>query len=59
MFLIFVSDLKEAESHTITLDDHLLLCKYADVFPDEILGMPPQHDIDFWIDLVLRAEPIS
>ena len=29
------------------------------MFPNEIPGMPPQRDIDFWIDLVLGVEPIS
>ena len=41
------------------LDDHPLLHEYIDVFPNEILGMPPKHDIDFWIDLVLGVELIS
>ena len=59
MFLVFVNDLEEAENHTMTLDDHPLLCEYADVFLDEILGMPPQRDIDFQIDLVPGVEPIS
>ena len=58
MFLVFVSDLEEAKSCMVTLDGHPLLCEYADVFLDEIPGMPPQHDIDFWIDLVPGAEPI-
>ena len=43
----------------VILDDHPLLHVYADVFPNEIPGMLPQRDIDFWIDLVLGAEPIS
>ena len=29
------------------------------MFPSEILGMPPKRDIDFCIDLVPGAEPIS
>ena len=43
----------------VTLYDHPLLREYVDVFPDEIPGMPPQRDIDFRIDLVPGAEPIS
>ena len=33
--------------------------EYADVFPDEILELPPSMDIDFSIDVVLGAGPIS
>ena len=59
MFVFFVCDLEEAKIYTMTLDDHPLLHEYADMFLDEILGMPPQHDIDFYIDLIPRAKPIS
>ena len=59
LFLVSVNDLEEVKGCMVTLDDHPLLREYADVFPDEIPGMPPQRDIDFWIDLVPRAEPIS
>ena len=30
-----------------------------DVFLDEIPGLPPKRDIDFTIDLVSRAAPMS
>ena len=59
MFLVFFSDFEEAESYTVTLDAHPLLHEYADVFPNEIPSMPPQCDIDFWIDLVPGVELIS
>ena len=41
MFIVSISDLEEVKSHTMTLDDHPLLHEYANVFLDEILGMPP------------------
>jgi hypothetical protein len=28
-----------------------VVCEYADVFPDELLGMPPDRDIEFAIEL--------
>ena len=59
MFSILVSDLEEAKSYTITLDNHPLVHAYFDVFLDEILGMPPQRGIDFHIHLILGVEPIS
>jgi len=33
--------------------------EYADVFPDERLELPPSRDIDFSIDLILGAGPVS
>ena len=59
LFAIFFSDLEEAESHLVTLDEHTILHEYENVFLDEIPGMPPQRDIEFRIDLIPRAEPIS
>jgi len=36
-----------------------MVCEYLDVFPKEIPGMPPLREVNFCIDLVLRAIPIS
>ena len=33
--------------------------EYEDVFPDEILGLPPQRDVDFTIELHPGISPIS
>ena len=27
------------------------VCEYEDVFPDELLGLPPHRDVDFTIEL--------
>jgi len=32
---------------------------YADVFPDEVPGLSPSRDIDFTIDLIPSAGPVS
>jgi hypothetical protein len=37
----------------------LVVCDYADVFPDELLGMPPDRDIEFAIELQPGTTPIS
>ncbi|WVZ89774.1 hypothetical protein U9M48_036138 [Paspalum notatum var. saurae] len=34
-------------------------CKYPDVFPKELSGLPPDRDVEFRIDLVLSTAPIS
>jgi hypothetical protein len=36
-----------------------VVCEYPDVFPDELLGMPPDRDIKFAIELQPRTAPIS
>jgi len=37
----------------------LMVDEYADVFPDEILELPSSRDVDFTIDLILGAGPVS
>jgi hypothetical protein len=36
-----------------------VVCEYADVFLDELLGMPPDQDIEFAIELQPGTTPIS
>jgi hypothetical protein len=36
-----------------------VVCEYADVFPDELPGMPPNRDIEFAIELQPGTTPIS
>jgi hypothetical protein len=36
-----------------------VVCEYADVFPDELPGMPPDRDIEFAIELQPGMTPIS
>jgi hypothetical protein len=41
------------------LDDIPVVCEYPDVFPDELLGMPPDRDVEFVIELQPGTAPIS
>ena len=34
-------------------------CEYVDFFPDELLGLPPQRDVDFGIELDPGTSTIS
>jgi len=36
-----------------------VVVEYADVFPDEIPELPPSRDVDFSIDLIPGAGPVS
>ena len=35
-----------------------VVCEYLDVFPEDVLGLPPQREIEFTIDLVPGSRPV-
>ncbi|XP_052734071.1 uncharacterized protein LOC128196623 [Vigna angularis] len=39
--------------------DHSVVSDFLDVFPEEVSGLPPQREVEFSIDLVPGAGPIS
>jgi hypothetical protein len=41
------------------LEDIRVVKEYPDVFPEELPGMPPDHNIEFVIELLPRTPPIS
>jgi len=43
----------------IKLEDIPVVCEYADVFPGNLPGLPPDRDIEFVIELQLGTAPIS
>ena len=51
--------MEEAENDTPRLEDFHVLQEFRDVFPDEIPGLPPKRDIDFTIEIVPGAAPVS
>jgi hypothetical protein len=36
-----------------------VVCEFEDVFPEELPGLPPDHDVEFVINLVPRTAPIA
>ena len=57
---LYVAHILEAsEDETPRLEDYQVLQEFKDVFLDEIPGIPPKRDIDFTIELVLGAAPVS
>jgi hypothetical protein len=42
-----------------SIEDIRVVCEYLDVFPDVLLGMPPERDIEFIIDLLPGTAPIA
>jgi hypothetical protein len=39
--------------------EHPVVKEFLDVFPDELLGMPPDREIEFIIELLPRTAPIA
>jgi hypothetical protein len=44
---------------TSQLEEILVIREFADVFPDELSGMPPDRDVEFVIELQPSTAPIS
>jgi hypothetical protein len=42
----------------ISIHQISIVCEFSDVFPDESPGLPPDRDIEFRIELVLRTTSI-
>jgi hypothetical protein len=56
---MFASHMEEETKDKVEIiEDHTVLRDFEDVFR-EVLGLPPKRDIDFFIDLVPRATPVS
>jgi hypothetical protein len=45
--------------HGTSLEEIRVVQEYLDVFPEELLGMPSDHDIEFIIELLPGTPPIS
>ena len=43
----------------LKFDDIPILKEFSDVFPEDILGLPPKRELDFTIELVLGVVPNS
>ena len=55
-YLAYVIDTKKEEP---SLLDTPIVCDYPNVFPKELPGLPPQREIEFSIDVVSSATPLS
>jgi hypothetical protein len=42
-----------------SIENNRVVCKYPDVFPHDLPGMPPERDIEFIIDLLPGTAPIA
>jgi hypothetical protein len=52
-------DSKLNHTKAIVLEDIRVVQDFPDVFPEELPGIPPDHDIEFLIELLPGTPPIS
>ena len=50
---------KNVEIETGVVKNVSVVCKFPDVFPEELPGLPPEREIEFYIDVVTGTNPIS
>ncbi|TLX70046.1 hypothetical protein E9993_22625, partial [Labilibacter sediminis] len=55
----FLAHVVESSKSKLDLSDVEVVSAYADVFPDDLPGLPPSRQVDFQIDLVPGAAPIA
>ena len=58
VFAVHITETNVKETKP-NLEDLPFLNDFKDVFPEEILGLPPRRDIDFTIELIPGAVPAS
>ncbi|KAA3483475.1 DNA/RNA polymerases superfamily protein [Gossypium australe] len=55
-YLAFVMNVKETE---LRMEPIPIVCDYPNVFPEELLGLPPVREVKFGIELAPGTAPIS
>ena len=50
---------RDTTAEKTSISDVLVGCEFPDVFPDELPGLPPHREIEFYIDVVPNTAPIS
>ena len=43
----------------VKLENVLVVCEFADVFPEDLLGLPPDRELEFRIEVLPGSAPIS
>ena len=43
----------------INLENVLVVCEFSDVFPEDLVGLPPDKELEFGIELLSRSTLIS
>nr|XP_009791491.1 PREDICTED: uncharacterized protein LOC104238728 [Nicotiana sylvestris] len=57
--LDFIATVHDTRLEDVTIDSVPVVREFANVFPEDLLGLPPMREIEFSIDLVLGTQLIS
>ncbi|GJW69384.1 putative reverse transcriptase domain-containing protein [Tanacetum coccineum] len=49
----------EKKSDDKRLEDILVVREFPEIFPEDLSGLPPVHQVEFQIDLIPRATPVA
>ncbi|GJU69683.1 putative reverse transcriptase domain-containing protein [Tanacetum coccineum] len=55
----FLASVMDISLESPNIENLSVVREFADVFPDELPGLPPAREIEFGIELIPSAEPIS
>ncbi|GJT28542.1 putative reverse transcriptase domain-containing protein [Tanacetum coccineum] len=55
----FLTSIKDTSLDGPRLKSHPVVQNFPNVFPDEFPGLPPEREVDFTIELIPGAQPIS
>nr|GFD10561.1 putative reverse transcriptase domain-containing protein [Tanacetum cinerariifolium] len=55
----FLATIHDTTSDVPSIHDQLIVSEFPDVFPDELLGIPLVREVEFSIEHISGAEPIS
>ncbi|GJU79884.1 putative reverse transcriptase domain-containing protein [Tanacetum coccineum] len=56
---LFLAQVTEQESKEKRLEDVPVIRDFLEVFPKELLGLPPPRQVEFRIDLILGVAPVA
>nr|GEU82326.1 reverse transcriptase domain-containing protein [Tanacetum cinerariifolium] len=57
--LIIRAQVTEKKSDEKRLEDILVVREFLEVFPEDLLGLPPVHQVEFQINLIPGAAPVA
>ncbi|GJY62920.1 putative reverse transcriptase domain-containing protein [Tanacetum coccineum] len=55
----FLAQVTKQESKEKRLEDVTVIRDFPEVFPEDLLGLPPPRQVEFRIDLILGAAPVA